>query len=71
MRTLLQISFATPLPFTSVFRARKRRRCYYTHSGLVIDRISQEGNAIASVRLSARPSVRPFVSILSSEQTDR
>ena len=37
---------------------------------IVIDHISVGGNAIASVCLSIRPSVRPFVSILFLEPTD-
>ena len=38
---------------------------------IFIDRISEEGNAVAFVRLSVDPSVRPFVFTLSSDLTDR
>ena len=41
------------------------RSCMFT------DRISVEGNAIASVRPSVLPFVRPIVSTLASEPTDR
>ena len=36
----------------------------YSRLSIVTDRISEGGNAIATVRMSVRQSVRPFVSIL-------